>query len=82
MRLNREAFNRGVRDVFTLHALRQWFTAFRIRRLRKAKLIRVQRFQLAMKHGDMVLATKHRKALRWYKLRLEHLTGEPEPLMA
>ena len=55
-----------------------WFTRMRVRALRKAKLIRVERFKLAFDSGDHKRANKHREALGWYLRRIAALTGEPE----
>jgi hypothetical protein len=57
-----------------------WWTAFRVRRLRRAKLLRIERFKLACDRGDMDLATRHRRRLWWYCQRIAALTGEPETL--
>lgn len=60
----------------------RWFRRLRIRRLRKAKLIRLERFELAMAAGNMDMATEHRKELGWYVERIEALTGQTEYLRA
>jgi hypothetical protein len=58
--------------------LLEGFVRMRVRQLRKAKLIRRERFVLAFDRGDMKAATKHRIKLGWYLRRIAALTGEPE----
>lgn len=56
----------------------RWIIRWRVRQLRKAKLVRVERFKLAFDHGDHAMATKHRRMIDWYVRRIAELTGEPE----
>lgn len=56
-------------------------TRRRVRALRRAKLAAVERFKLAMDHGQLDQATAIRHRIGFYVRRIEALTGESETVL-